>query len=109
MVFVYTIKIMKKEKQKGVMIAMFRLWARTFKNNHMIQDTVICDSTAETRTHKVFHAIDEVCRQFDLGKPIWLDSNIADFKRHDKVRFTADSFIEEIDFDYLELQVIEED
>ena len=89
--------------------AMFRLWARTFKNNHMLQDTVICDASPETRTHKVFHAIDEICRQFDLGKPIWLDSNIADFKRHDKVRFTADSFIEEIDFDYLELQVIEED
>lgn len=89
--------------------AMFRLWARTFKNNHMIQDTVICDDTTETRTHKVFHAIDEICRQFDLPKPIWLESNIADFKRHDKVRFTADSFIEAIDFDYLELQVIEED
>ncbi|MDE7477880.1 MAG: hypothetical protein K2M91_08010 [Lachnospiraceae bacterium] len=89
---------------------MFRLWARTFKDNHMIQDTVICDDRSdETRTHKVFDALEAVCLQFDLGKPIWLDSNIADFKKHDKTRFTSDSFIEEIDFDYLEIHVIEED
>lgn len=88
---------------------MFRLWARTFKDNHMIQDTVVCDDSTDTRTHKVFHAIEEICYAFDLGKPIWLDSTIAEFKRHDKVRFTADNFIEAIDFDYLEIQVIEED
>jgi len=35
--------------------------------------------------------------------------NIADFKRHNKTRFTQDSFVESIDFDYLEIQIIEED
>lgn len=35
--------------------------------------------------------------------------NIADFKRHYKTRFTQDSFVESIDFDYLEIQIIEED
>ena len=88
---------------------MFRLWARTFHNNHMLQDTVICDSSDDSRTHKVCRALEEICYQFDLGKPIWLDSTIADFKKHDKTRFTADNFIESIDFDYLEIQVIEED
>ena len=88
---------------------MFRLCARTFKDNHMLQDTVICDDSEDTRTHKVFHALEEICYAFDLGKPIWLDSTVAEFKRHDKARFTADNFIETIDFDYLEIQVIEED
>lgn len=88
---------------------MFRLWARTFKDNHMLRDAVICDERTETRTHKVFDALEAVCYQFDLGKPIWLDSNIADFKKHDKTRFTSDNFIETIDFDYLEIHVIEED
>lgn len=88
---------------------MFRLWAKEFKDNHMLKDTVIVDSTDDTRTHKVFHALDEICYQFDLGKPIWLDSTIQDFKRHDKARFTQDNFIESINFDYLEIHVIEED
>lgn len=88
---------------------MFRLWGKEFKDNHMLRDTVICDDSNNTRTHKIFQALDEICYEFDLSKPIWLDSNICDFKRHAKVRFTQDSFVDTIDFDYLEIQVIEED
>lgn len=88
---------------------MFRLWAKIFKDNHMLQDTCITDEREDTRTHKIFHALDEVCYQFDLGKPIWLDKTITEFKRHNKARFTQDNFIEAIDFDYLEIQIIEED
>jgi len=88
---------------------MFRLWARTFKDNHILQDTCIVDEREDTRTHKVFRALDEVCYQFDLGKPIWLDKTISDFKRLSKARFTQDNFIEAIEFDYLEIQIIEED
>jgi hypothetical protein len=77
--------------------------------NRMIKDIVITNNEDDTRTHKVFKALDEVCRAFDLGTPIWLDSNIADFKRHSKTRFTQDSFMEEIPFDFLEFHVIEED
>lgn len=75
----------------------------------MLRDTVIIDDREDTRTHKVFHALDEVCIRFDLGKPIWLDSNIREFQQHAKTRFRQDSFIEQIPFDYLEFQIIEED
>ena len=61
------------------------------------------------RTKKIFAAMDEICYEFDLSKPIWLEHNIAEFKRIDKTRFTSDNFIEAIDFDFLEIQVIEED
>ena len=63
-----------------------RIWAREFKSNHMLKDTVVEDFSNETRTHKIFHALDEICHQFDLSKPIWLESCIADFKRTAKVR-----------------------
>lgn len=88
---------------------MFRLWAKIMKDNHLIQDTVICNDTKDTRTHKVFAALDDICYAFDLGKPIWLDATVQEFKRHDKARFTQDNFVETIDFDYLEIHVIEED
>ena len=88
---------------------MFRLWAKEFKDNHLLKDITICDESAETRTHKVFHAIEAVCYEFDLGKPIWLDKTIDEFKRHAKARFYQDNFVEEIPFDYLEIHVIEED
>ena len=46
---------------------MFRLWARTFQNNHMLNDTVICDDREETRTHKVFDALQEVEKRAALS------------------------------------------
>lgn len=88
---------------------MFRLWAKEFKDNHMRKDMTVENDTDDTRTHKVFQAVEEVCYAFDLGKPIWLDSNVNEFKRHAKTRFTQDNFIESIDFDFLEIQIIEED
>lgn len=57
---------------------------------------------------KFSYALDEVCYQFDLSKPIWLDSTIAEFKKHDKARFYQDNFVDSIDFDYLEIHIIEE-
>ena len=87
---------------------MFRLWAREFANNKMLRDTVIADDSQDTRTHKIFRALDQVCYEFDLGKPIWLDANISEFQRVARTRFRQDSFIEQVGFDYLEIQVIEE-
>ena len=86
-----------------------RIWFREWKQNHMLRDTVIEDDSDDTRTHKVFHAVTAACREFDLAEPIWLDSVIRDFKRHARARFTRDCFVEELDFDYLESWVIEED
>lgn len=88
---------------------MFRLWAKEFKSNRMLRDMTVENDSNETRTHKIFQAIDEVCYAFDLGKPIWLDVNVTEFKRHAKTRFTQDNFIEKIEFDFLEIHVIEED
>lgn len=88
---------------------MFRLWGKIWKDNRMLRDTVIENGCDDTRTHKIFNGLDEICYTFDLSKPIWLDSTVSEFQRHRKARFYQDSFIEEIDFDYLEIQVIEED
>ena len=88
---------------------MFQLWAKIWKKNHLIKDKTLEDKSDDTRTHKIFRALEEACYQFDVGKPIWLDKNIQEFKRHSKTRFSQDNFIEKIDFDYLEIQVLEED
>lgn len=88
---------------------MFRVWGKIFKDNRLIRDITVSDDTEDTRTHKVFHSLDEICHIFDLSRPIWLDSNIQEFRRHAKTRFRPDSFVDEVDFDYLEFHVIEED
>ena len=90
---------------------MFRLWCKLIDDSRHIvkQTTIVNDDPSVNRTKKIFAAIDTICYEFDLSKPIWLDSTVADFKKHDRTRFYQDNFIEEIPFDYLEIQVIEED
>ncbi len=89
---------------------MFRMWGKVFADNHLLKDFVVENPSLDmTRTKKVFAALETIAHEFDLAVPIWLPSNISDFKRHSKTRFTQDSFIEAIDFDYLEIQIIEED
>lgn len=86
---------------------MFRLWAKLFKDNRMLRDTVVEIPKEDTFTHKVFESLDRAIMEFDLSKPIWLDSNIADFKKNCRTRFTQDNFVDEIDFDYMDFHVIE--
>lgn len=90
---------------------MFRLWCRLFDDGrHMLKDTVIENADPElNRTRKVLDGIKDACYEFDLSEPIWLESNIRDFKRLSKVHFNQDNFVESIDFEYMEVQVIEED
>lgn len=91
---------------------MFRVWGKMMSENHLVRDYVACIDDSEgqmTRTKKVFAALDEICHAFDLSTPVWLDSNIRDFKLYAKTRFYKDSFVEAIPFDFLEFHVIEED
>jgi len=86
-----------------------KIWGKEWKDNRMLRDTVIVIDGDDTRTHKVLAALDLICAEFDLARPIWLDSCVRDFQRHARCRFTRDCFVEEIPFDYLEILVLEED
>lgn len=87
-----------------------RIWGRIIKENHLLKDYVACiNDPSMRRTQKVYAALDEICNEFDLARPIWLKVNQDDFIRHARTRFTKDNFVESIEFDYLDFYVIEED
>ncbi len=87
-----------------------RIWGKMIKDNHLIRDMVVENyDYSMSRTKKVYDALEKMCYEFDLAKPIWLDINKKDFIRFSRTRFTKDSFVESIEFDYLDFQVIEED
>ncbi len=87
-----------------------RMWARTVKHNKQLAEAVIENyDRQKTRTEKVLAALQEACMDLDLPVPLWLDGNIKDFKRSGKTRFREDSFIEPVEFDYLEFSVLEDD
>ena len=86
-----------------------RFWAKIWKDNRLKKDFTLEIGGGDSRTAKVFQALEESCATLNLPVPIWLKNNVKDFQRVAKCRFNQDSFVEEIDFDYLEFQVIEED
>ncbi len=89
---------------------MFRIWIKTMKNNRVEKSTVIeIGDPNMTRTHKVYKALEDACKEFDLAVPYWLDINKKEFLSNSQTRFTPDSFPESVDFDYLDFRVIEDD
>jgi hypothetical protein len=86
-----------------------RIWFKIWQDNHLLKTETVEEDSDDTRTHKIFRAMEEACIRFDLAVPIWLDANVTEFKAHSKTRFSSDNFVEEIEFDYLEMQVLEED
>ena len=85
-----------------------RIWYKMVTNNHIVKETVVEQNEDISRTKKIFASLEEVCHKWDLAVPIWLDSIVKDFKYHAKARFYQDAFPETIEFDFLEIQVIEE-
>ena len=85
-----------------------RIWFKIFDNTHLIKDETIENYENDTRTHKIFNALEKACYDFDLPKPIWLETNVKEFKKRGVTKFTKDNFVEEIEFDYLEIHIIEE-
>ncbi len=56
---------------------MFRVWGKIMKDNRLVKDTVVCiDDASLARTKKVYKALEEICYEFDLAKPIWLKKKI---------------------------------
>ena len=86
-----------------------RIWFKLWEDSHLIRQETVEDLTEDTRTHKVMRSLEEACRRLDLGRPIWLDKNIREFQNRSRTRFSKDNFVEDISFDYLEIQVLEED
>ena len=47
-----------------------RIWFKIWKENHLVTDCTVEDMSEDTRTHKIFRALEEACHQLDLAKPI---------------------------------------
>lgn len=86
-----------------------RIWVKEIRDGRPVKDIVIENNSEDTRTHKVFDALEKACIEFDLATPIWLDKNIREFQKSSRTKFYSDSFIESIDFEYMDFHVLDED
>lgn len=85
-----------------------KIWFRLSRDSHTIKDMILENNEDISRTAKVFALLEEACHVWDLAVPVWLEPTIHEFKYRAKARFPRDSFHEAVDFDYMEIQVLEE-
>ncbi len=86
---------------------MFRLWGKIVKNNSIIADHIfelkVTDLSVDDRIKEGLQAL---CYHFDIQKPMWFSDN-DHINLIGNTRFMDHHFIEDIDFDYFEIEIIE--
>ena len=88
---------------------MFKLWGKIVKKNNLVQSHVLEmfqeDLSVEEMISK---GIEDLCNHFDIANPMWMSDNTLEMDQINKTRFRAQHFIEEIEFDYFEIEYIVE-
>lgn len=88
---------------------MIRLWGKIIKDNKIIFE---CESEYKyddlEYQEELKYCIQIVCAELDIQKPYWLNTNLKEYNRYKKTSFTQDNFIEEIDFDRFEIEILDE-
>ena len=69
-----------------------------------IEDRIIKDTALEEKDFP--SALSAVCDAFDLSKPIICAKHHAEIKSFSRTVFFPDDFVESVDFDTLEIEVI---
>jgi hypothetical protein len=87
---------------------MYKLWAKKIKSNKIIGSITIKNNEDISFSHKTDKSIKEICQKFDLSVPLWLEKHRTEFSEFKYVTFEADDFIDDIDFDKLEIELIED-
>ncbi len=88
---------------------MFRLWGKIIKKNKIRESFVFESNETLDKDKLVKLGLEEICYHFNLSVPMWLEDNTKHMKKFSSTKFYRDHFIEEIDFDCLEIEIIEVD
>jgi len=87
---------------------MFRLWGKIVTNDSIIANYVFKLSTLNMSIEeKLDKGLEEICYNFDIQRPMWFSDNNRDITMIAKTKFKGQNFIENIDFDYFEIEIIE--
>lgn len=71
----------------------------------VVEDT----RTDVSKSEQLHYCIEQICYKFDIQRPIWLPKNQREYEDYRRVVLNQDNFIEAIDFDTLELEILEDD
>lgn len=83
---------------------MSRLWARIIKKQRIERQ-----ATADCAMDAAEDALTELCREFDVPRPLWLDKHQREFTEFRRTQFLPEHFMEDVPFQRLEIEFLEDD
>lgn len=84
---------------------MIRIWAKVLKNNK-IKKQYVFESSDNMDYSMFFDYLREICENLDIATPVLIKTHLFNYAKYNVVRFSADDFMESIDFDKLVLENI---
>ena len=78
-----------------------RLWGRIMKRQRIVKQ-----ETIEIEGDDIEEAFLEICRRFDVQRPLQLPKHNREFERFGRMFFSKEHFTESVDFDKLEIELI---
>lgn len=81
-----------------------KIWAITKKHNRIRKDGIYEAEVAGAET-----LIFKACEDFDIGKPLMLSKNRNELEEFRRTVFYAADFVEPIDFDTFEVEIVDEE
>ena len=78
-----------------------RLWGRIIKGHRIDRQ-----ETVEIQNDDIEEAFLEICRRFDVQRPIQLPKHNREFEKFGRTFYAKEHFTESVDFDKLEIELI---
>lgn len=86
---------------------MIKIWVKIIKENKIIK-SYIFSKEEKYSAADIFEYLTEIGEKLDLPVPVILKKHIKHLVLYNQIKFTTDDFIEEVEFDSLILENINE-
>lgn len=87
---------------------MDRFWAKIIKNNRTIESCDVEGLENYSSEKNMKYCLEIICDKYDLSIPIILPKHDREWDEFKKLTFYKEDFIDEIDFDKFEFEIIKE-
>ena len=84
---------------------MFRIWAKVFKDGHIIKQTTY-EREEKFSYSRFFRYLADICDELDVPTPVLLKTSIFYYAKFSPVVFRPSDFMESVPFDRLVLENI---
>lgn len=86
-----------------------RIWAKVLQDHRIMRETVREFASARPSDMEGWSSLlHELCQDLDLCRPVVLRKHVNDLARFSRVVFKPADFIESVDFDEFEIEVLSE-